>query len=178
MASRESRATGVRATGARALALVAAVLALAACEPSDRRPGLWLSGEVVEAPVADWSFTDEVTEIFVETRTWYGVPHSVTTVCAAHDGTIYVPSVYFEGGEFPDARAWNRNVVRDPRVRLKIGDRIYERTAVLVEDRDEWNEVLAAFARKLPFWSDLAAKPEAERPKIVFLRMDPRAEAG
>jgi hypothetical protein len=140
----------------------------------DRRPGLWLSGEVETAAVSDWSFVDAQREIFVETRTWYGIPHSVTTVVVAHNGTLYVPSVYFEGGEFPDARFWNRNVVRDPRVRLKIGDRIFERRAVLVEDPAEWNGVLAAFAQKMPFWRELAAKPEAERPKVVFLRMDPR----
>ncbi len=150
---------------------------LAACDPKDRRPGLWLSGELAAEPVTDWSFADEVPEIFVETRTWYRIPHSVTTVCVAHNGTLYVPSVYFEGGEFPDARFWNRNVVRDPRVRLKIGERIFERQAVLVEDSAEWNDVLAAFGRKMPFWSELAAKPESERPKIIFLRMDPREDA-
>ncbi len=159
------------------LLLLPIALLLASCEPQDRRPGLWLSGELVEAPVADWSFTDEVPEIFVETRTWYGIPHSVTTVCVAHGGSLYVPSVYFEGGEFPDARFWNRNVARDPRVRLKIGERLFEREAVLVEDPDEWNGVLEAFARKSSFWKDLAAKPESERPTLVFLRMDPRKDA-
>jgi hypothetical protein len=157
----------------RAVALVGTALLLA-CEPRDRRPGLWLSGELVEEPVPDWSFTDAVQEIFVETRTWYGIPHSVTTVCAAHDGALYVPSVYFEGGEFPEARFWHRNVAGDPRVRLEIRDRIYERKAVLVRDPAEREAVLEAFARKYPFWRELSERPEAERPKLVFLRMDPR----
>jgi len=161
-------------TGLCALSIALALSLLTACEPVDRRPGLWLSGEVETAPVSDWSFANDQREIFVETRTWYGIPHSVTTVVVAHNGTLYVPSVYFEGGEFPDARVWNRNAARDPRVRLKIGDRIYERQAVLVEDPAEWNDVLAAFAQRIPFWQDIANKPEAERPKIVFLRMDPR----
>jgi hypothetical protein len=149
---------------------------LAACDPKDRRPGLWLTGEVVEEPVTDWSFTDSVPEIFVETRTWYGIPHSVTTVCAAIGDRLYVPSVYFEGGEFPEKRAWNRNVVRDPRVRLEIDGRIYERSARLVEDPAEWQQALEAFARKSPFWKEMAGKPESERPKLYFVRMDPRAE--
>ncbi len=157
--------------------LLLSLILLASCEPQDRRPGFWLSGELVETPVTDWSFTDEIPEIFVETRTGYGIPHSVTTVCVAHNGTLYVPSVYFEGGEFPDARIWNRNVVRDQRVRLKIGERIFEREAVLVEDPAEWSEVLDAFARKSSFWKDLAEKPESERPKIIFFRMDPRENA-
>ena len=157
--------------------LLVSLVLLASCEPQDRRPGVWLSGGLVETPVTDWSFTDEIPEIFVETRTWYGIPHSVTTVCVAHNGTLYVPSVYFEGGEFPDARFWNRNVVRDPRVRLKIGERIFEREAVLVEDPAEWNEVLDAFGRKSSFWKDLAEKPESARPKIIFFRMDTRKNA-
>jgi hypothetical protein len=159
-------------------ARIGLLLLIAACEPQDRRPGLWLSGELVEAPIDDWSFTDEIGEIFVETRTWYGIPHSVTTVCVAHDGSLYVPSVYLEGGEFPDARHWNRNVVRDPRVRLKIGNRLYERKAVLVEDPEEWDAVFAAFGRKSPFWKQLADTPAAKRPRIVFFRMDPRDDAG
>jgi hypothetical protein len=29
-------------------------------EPNTRRPGLWLKGELVTTPVADWSFTDKI----------------------------------------------------------------------------------------------------------------------
>jgi hypothetical protein len=155
------------------VSLLAASALAVACSPHDRRPGTWLSGELVQDPVADWSFTDEAEEIFIETRTWYGIPHSVTTVCASDGATLYVPSVYFEGGEFPEARFWNRNVVRDSRVRLQIDDRLYERRAVLVEDAAERERALAAFARKYPFWQELAAKPESERPRVFFLRMDP-----
>jgi hypothetical protein len=154
-------------------ALVLCALLCSACDPKDRRPGLWLSGELVTEPVADWSFTDAVPEIFLETRTWWGIAHSVTVVCVAVGDRLYVPSVYRERGEFPDERLWNRNVVRDPRVRLEIGGRIYERKAVLVEDPAEWQAVLDAFARKSPFWKDLAGRPEAERPRLYFLRMDP-----
>jgi hypothetical protein len=159
-------------------ALVLVALLCAACEPQDRRPGMWLSGEVVKEPVSDWSFTDALREIFLETRTWYGIPHSVTVVCVGLGDRLYVPSVYRERGEFPDERRWNQNVVRDPRVRLKIGEQIFERNAVLVEDPAEWQEVLDAFSRKSPFWKELAAQPEAQRPKLYFLRMDPREEAG
>lgn len=169
--SRDTR--GVLKTG-----FLAALLLLVACEPQDYRPGFWLSGEVDPAPVDDWSFTEGVPEIFVETRTWYGVPHSVTTVCVSHGGSLYVPSVYLDGGTFPDARFWNRNVVRDPRVRLKIGDRLFERSVVVVEDPDERGEVLAAFGRKFDFWKGLAEKPDSERPAIAFFRMDPRPGTG
>jgi hypothetical protein len=160
-----------------ALAALALLLPGAfACEPRDRRPGLWLSGEVVEGPVPDWGFTAGFPEIFVETLTWYRIPHSVTTVCASYQGRLYVPSVYLEGGEFPDARFWNRNVARDPRVRLEIGGRIYERRAVLVTDPSERAGALEAFAAKHPYWKELLAEPESERPTIVLFRMDPPTE--
>jgi hypothetical protein len=95
-----------------------ALIGMVACEPHDRRPGQWLHGEVVATPVTDWSFSNGVDEIFVETATWYVVPHSVTTTVVTSDGTLYVPSLYYEGGEFPTERFWNRNIARDPNVRL------------------------------------------------------------
>ena len=75
----------------RAVALAAAALLATACiEPHERRPGLWLGGDVVLAPVSDWSFSDDHPQIFVETRTEYLLPHSVTTVCAGLDENLYV----------------------------------------------------------------------------------------
>ncbi len=78
-----------------------------------------------------------------------------------------------DGGSFPEARLWNRNVVRDPRVRIRIGAQIYERRAVHVTDEGERARALAAFAGKYPFWADLASQPETERPAMAFVRLDP-----
>ena len=71
---------------------LATALALASlgCQPSETRPGLWLNGESVEAPVADWSFTDAFQNVFIQTSPWYGLPHSVTIWCAAQDGELYI----------------------------------------------------------------------------------------
>ena len=158
-----------------AVAVVAAATLVGCVDPQDRRPGFWLSGEVVEEEVDDWSFSEAFAEIAVETRTWYAIPHSVTTVCAARGEHLYVPSLYLEGGSFPDARLWNRNVVRDPRVRVRIGEQLYERRAVRVEESGEMGGVLEAFAAKYPFWKELLARPESERPAYVFFRMEPRS---
>ena len=40
-------------------------------EPNDQWPGLWLSGEVNQEPIEDWSFTNEFGEIYVQTNTRY-----------------------------------------------------------------------------------------------------------
>ena len=128
-------------------------LRLLGYEPSDRRPGLWLTGDRVTEPVTDWSFTEDHQEIFVQTRTLYLIPHSVTTYCAVYEGDLYVFSAYYQGGVFPDERGWNRNVMRDPRVRLKIGDRLFDQTVSHVTDADTHEAVHASFVAKYPQWS-------------------------
>ena len=156
------------------LAALLLVLATGCMDPKDRRPGLRLSGTVVSEAINDWSFSDEYQEIYLETQTWYLIPHSVTTVCAGLGEKLYVPTIYFEGGEWPD-KVWNSNVDSDPRVRLKMGGKIYEREAVVVEDPAEVQVALQALAAKYPFWQEQLSKPESERPDMALVRMDPRS---
>jgi len=159
-----------------ALGLVGVLGAIGCVEPQDQRPGLYVSGEVVSGPVSDWSFTDSVAEIYVETRAWYLLPHSVTTHVVTANGQLYVGSLYYEGGEFPDSRPWNRNVVNNPSVRLKIGDKVYRRTAVQVTDPAERQAAFEAIAAKYERpWRAVFEQPEAQRPQVYFFRMEPRA---
>lgn len=116
-----------------------------------RVPGLWLRGNFVATPVTDWSFTDKYPSIKIETRTWYLLPHSVTTYCIANNGQLYVGSLYWAGlPPFPHGRSWNENVARDPHVRLKIGNQLYDRTLSVVTDPAEKAAVLQAKAKKYP----------------------------
>ena len=126
------------------------VLRVVGLDPHERRPGLWLTGEHAATPVPDWSFTDTYPTIFIETRSRYLVPHSVTITCVAHNGQLYLTSVYREGSPFPQGKRWTANVMRDPHVRLKIGDRVYDETLALVTDPAERQAVLEAKARKYP----------------------------
>ena len=110
------------------------------------RPGLWLTGEVVTTPVTNWDWVNKIQDpirkntIMLETRTWYGIPHSVTINIIGRGDKLYV-----QGSErdfrlqkkFPYSKAWWANVERDPRVRMKIGGKIYEMTLVLIQDRAE-----------------------------------------
>ena len=134
------------------LALVLITLRIVGFEPRDRRPGFWVTGELVTTPVTDWSFTDQVEEIYVETRTWYFIPHSVNTYCATYNGQLYLFSAYYRGGEFPQDRFWNQNVMRDPRVRLKIGNQLFDRTLSFVTDAAEKEAVIQTFMEKYPEW--------------------------
>lgn len=107
------------------------------------RPGLWLKGEVVTTPVTDWSFVENVPHpgrsintVLVETRTPYFIPHSVRTMPFIRNGVLYLRSHQDRMDlQFPHDKSWTANVARDPRVRIKIGDKMYEATLVLVADR-------------------------------------------
>jgi len=90
------------------------------CQPQDESPGTWLQGESVARAVADWGFTDGVEEIFIETRPWYGIPHSTTIWCVSLDGALYV------GSYGDEKKRWERIVADSPEARLQIEDALYE----------------------------------------------------
>lgn len=124
------------------LVLELLVLRVTGLDPKDRRPGLWLTGTLVTTPVADWSYTDKYQTDMVQTRTWYLLPHSVTTNCIAYNGQLYLAT------SGADVRQWPRNVARDPHVRLKIGDQLFDRTLVVVTDPAEREAVIQARQKK------------------------------
>ena len=110
------------------------------------RPGLWLTGEVVREVVTDWDFVNHLDDperantVMLETRTWYGIPHSVTIGIVGRGDKLYIHAHSDENRmrtPFPNDKFWTQNVSRDPRVRLKIEDKIYEATVALMTDRDE-----------------------------------------
>ena len=120
---------------------------------------------VVPEPVTDWSFTDTVPTVEVETRP--EAPHSVTVWCFRSGSSLYVPA------RNPRSKTWVRNALADDRVRLRIDGRIYERRAVRVTDPDEIEAVLPALLEKYQL-----EQPDPERrPEVGFFRMEPRVEA-
>src|ERR1700728_2015388 len=117
----------VKIVGSTVIILVAVLLLLSVtgfepkdCPPRDRSlscrvPGLWLKGEPVTTPVTDWSYTDTIPQIKIQTQTPFLLPHSVTIWCAVYNGNLYMTS--YRG------RQWVEHIIRDARVRLKIADR-------------------------------------------------------
>lgn len=132
------------------LVLLLVVLRITGFEPHGGTPGLWLKGQLMTIPVADWSFTDKIPVIEVQTNTSYLIPHSVHTFCVAYNGQLYLTSVYRAGLTYPNGRNWNANVARDPHVRLKIGDKLYDRTLSYVTDPAERAAVIQLKAKKYP----------------------------
>jgi len=126
------------------LAILLVVFRFTGLNPHGGIPGLWLTGDLVTTPVADWSFIDEVPNIKLETRSRFLLPHSVTINCLAYKGQFYVSSTHPVGSP----RSWDANVMRDPRVRIKIGDKLYDRTLVLVTDPAEKDAVIQVREKK------------------------------
>jgi hypothetical protein len=111
---------------------------------SCRLPGLWRRGDVVTTPVTDWSFTDKIQNVKIQTQTPILLPYSVEAWCVAYHGNFYVTS-------YP-GRLWVDDIIRDPHVRLKLGSQLFDRTFTLVSDTDEKAAVLLAKSKKYPQW--------------------------
>ena len=126
-------------------------------EPEERRPGTRLGGPLAAEQDTDWSFrTPGRMQILVETATWYGIPHAVTTTSWIVDGDLYVPC------NACATKRWPKNVARNPDVRLKVDGEIYERRAVRITDEAERQRVFGALA------------PGADRPGRWVFRMEAR----
>lgn len=164
---RAARADVLVVLRAAVLAIPLAGVAAAGCiDPDDRRPGTRLTGAVVEAPVEDWSFSDRHREIYVETRSPWLLPHSVTVVVTSMDGKLYVHA------RRPEEKRWVANVAHDPRVRIEIDGKIYERRLERVEDAERQQAIHRDFAEKYG-WE---RKPPEERPPMRFFRVLPRTD--
>jgi hypothetical protein len=87
----------------------------------------------------DWSFTDDYLTIAVESRP--DDPHSVTTLCFVHEGSLYVPA-----GDGAD-KQWPHFVVADSRIRLKVGENVYPASALRVTDADPADFLPSATAK-------------------------------
>jgi len=116
-----------------------ALLGLAmACEPLSMLPGGALSGEV-QSPPDEWSVAADAEVIQLETR--LADPYSINIWGAGLGPDLYVAT----GG---DGTTWTEFIARDPRVRVRIGEVIYELTAVQTDDPTEKSQVAAAYVDK------------------------------
>ncbi len=125
---------------------IAAVLTVAcSIMPKDGRPGFRLPGEVHQSAVESWSFTEDSGEIFIETVTSYGIPHSVTAWCLMVGDDLYVSA------DYADKKRWVANVARNPNVRLWIKGKVYEQKLVPVTDPTIIASIDSGWARKYEY---------------------------
>ena len=104
-------------------------------------PGGSLSGPVVTEPVEDWGFIDEIDVIQLEVSPER--PHSVNTWIVLLEGTPHVAADFLTPN-----KQWPHLAVEDPRVRLRVGGRIYPRIARRVSDPEAIQALRSEVERK------------------------------
>ena len=149
---------------AKYLGMVAAIVVISACSPNDRTPGQWLRGNVVDTVPQDWTFTDKFKEIYLEVKTPYFIPHSVTSWCGQVDGELFI------GARDPETKNWPGWMDKNRDVRLKIGDEIYSVAALDLSDEETLAKVRAAYATKYDLPTATDVKPRRVRYWSVVAR--------
>ena len=131
------------------LIVILLILRVVGLPPTRFAPGLWLAGELETAPITDWTFVMNVKEgpheaggyplVQVQTteRFFPLLPYSFHVSCMVVNKNLYIGALYVAGVEYPNGRHWNKNIVRDPHVRLKIGNKLYDKVLVRVTDPEE-----------------------------------------
>jgi hypothetical protein len=104
-------------------------------------PGGPLLGSEASEPVRDWSFSDAYPLIAVETRGRF-FRHSVTVLCVSYGGDLYLMARH------APRKRWVQEMMRDPRIRVRIGDTIYPGRAVRVTEPLPDHPVARAVLRK------------------------------
>jgi len=151
-----------------ALALLLGSAFLLACGPVGPCAGGALSGEVGPSQIQDWSFAAEIATAQLETRP--DEPHSVNTWFVGIGASLYVPTSMIRGPRTPTERSWVSHVSIDPRVRIRLGEPVFERVAVRVTDESEYERARAALEAKY----DLDVADRDPERTIWIYRLEPR----
>ena len=149
-------------------ALGLATLVLVGCGPLGPFAGGRLSGELGPAKVSSWDFASGEARAQLETRP--SDPHSINVWFASSGGALYVPTSMILGPTDPRERDWVSHVAADPRVRLRLAGRVFERRMVRVDDPSEFAQARAALETKYELDPD-GRDPERE---VWIFRLDPR----
>jgi hypothetical protein len=107
--------------------------------------GPFESGTLVDGPEPDWSFVRDVREVefqLVEPA------RSRTTWILDHEGKAYIPCGYMTTWWGRIWKKWPLEAEKDPRVILRIGDKLYERRLVRIQDGPVVAPLLAELSRK------------------------------
>jgi len=136
------------------LVVLAIALTSAACGgPFLLLPGGELDGEVAAVP-ADWTFTDEISTIQIETNP--ADPYSVNIWAVGIDDALYLHAG-------ANRAAWVEHLDSDPRIRARIEDKIYELASTRVTDAGEFTKFADAYEQKY------GVRPRNENVAEVYL---------
>lgn len=107
--------------------------------------GPFETGTLETGPEPDWSFVDEIAEVEFQLLE---PPRSRTTWILQHEGKAYIPSGYMTTWWGRIWKQWPIEAQKDPRILLRIGDRIWERKLVRVREGPMIAPLLAQLGNK------------------------------
>ena len=107
--------------------------------------GPFKSGELVNGPEPDWSFVHDVLEVQFQLLE---PARSRTTWILDHEGKAYIPCGYMTTWWGKLWKRWPHEIEKDPRIILRIGDKLYERRLVRVQDGAVVAPLLDELSRK------------------------------
>lgn len=135
------------------LALLLAAAVAGCGGPFVLLPGGALEGPTLAAP-ADWSFTDAVSTVQLETNP--ADPYSVNIWAIGLGEHLYVHAG-------ANRSTWVEHMEADPKVRVRVNDSIYELAAARVADQAEFDRFSDAYERKY------GRRPRNEKIAEVYL---------
>ncbi len=111
-------------------------------------PGGALRGTVASGVVDDWGSGDAMGRVQLETRP--DAPYSVHLFGVGSGEAFYIASQGWRAslGGGPGSARWVPHIEADPRVRLRVGETLYERKAVRVTEEAELAHVQELFRTK------------------------------
>ena len=107
--------------------------------------GPFTSGELVTGPEPDWSFVRDVREIEFQLL---DPARSRTTWILHHEGKAYIPCGYMTTWWGKIWKQWPLEAEKDPRILLRIGDALYERQLVRIQEGPSVAPLVAELSRK------------------------------
>ncbi len=107
--------------------------------------GPFTSGELVTGPEPDWSFARDIQEVGFQL---VDPPRSRTTWILEHEGRIYIPCGYMTTSWGKLWKLWPIEALEDGRAILRIGDKLYERELVRIEEGPLVTVLSAELGRK------------------------------
>jgi hypothetical protein len=130
-----------------------ALACLLGCGPVLLMPGGQLSGPVEAAP-SDWSFSDEISTIQLETRP--ADPYSINIWAVGLGDRLYVHAG-------ANRSRWVEHLVADPLVRVRVAGKLYPMATIRVEDAAEFASFADAYEKKY------GMRPRNENVSEVYL---------
>ena len=118
--------------------------------------GPFTRGELVTGPEPDWSFVRDIQEVEFQL---IEPPRSRTTWILEHDGRIYIPCGYMTTTWGKIWKQWPIEALADGRAILRIGDKLYERELVRIEEEPLLTPLRARLSKKYLRGADVV--PEA-----------------